>query len=334
MLSNNKIVVTENADGKMCFGSYLNQVLGNNKDIKKLRIHCPFTGEKINTLKTYLNTLNKWKVDIEKNIYKTVADHMTIAVTYADGTTFCHIGLDNSARANQFSSPLTERNNLVQMLNKLTKYYPKKLVLSFQEAHRDIFKGNLNDNNKICSFNEFLLSVFKQTTVKFVNKGVFSPNEDKKGDILVAFGIQVYCSQDNDGGYFQNEISVCSELICGSPLVKITFSLYYPEHFVFHSPLDFANLKPENIHLNKGLLALEELCSKLGDSVCVADANLISEILPKAYGIIGDKYLLNPNVITFLSAFNEVVPEGLETCTISEHIESFGENFNVISKFF
>ncbi len=333
-MSLNKIVATKNGKGTNSFASFLNQVLGKSKEIKKICVHCPFTGEKINTLTTYSNMLEIWTLNVAKDIYQTAMDHVTVVVIYKDNTTICHIGLDNSARANQFSSPLTERNNLVQIINKLTDYYPNKLILSFQEAHRDIFKGNMNDNNRICSFDEFLTSVFKQTNVKFMNKGVFAPNEDKKGDILVAFGIQVYCSQDDDGGYFQNEVCVCSELICGTPLVKITFCLYYPEHFVFHSPLDPTNVKPENIHLNKGLLALEELCGKLGDSVCVADANLIAEILPKAYEIIGDKYLLNPNVITFLSAFNEVAPEGLETCTISEHIESFGDNFSAVSKFF
>ncbi len=334
MSINNKIIVSKNANGDHCFSSFLNQVLGNSKDIKEISLHCSFTGNKINTLKTYSDMLNEWANNVSKNIYQTSMDHVTIVVQYDDGTTFCHIGLDNSARANQFCSPLTERNNLVRIINKLTTYYPTKLVLSFQEAHRDIFIGHLNDNKKICSFSEFLSFVFKQTNIKFVNKGVFALHENKVGDILIAFGIQVYCSQDDDGSYFQNEINVCSELICGSPLVKITFNLYYADHFVYHSPLDFTNLNSENINLNKGLLALEELCGKLGDSVCIADANLITEISPKAYEIIGDKYLLNPDVITFMSSFNETAPEGLETCTISEHIESFCENFSVTSKFF
>lgn len=322
---NSKILkpVTTSSGG---VASFLNQVLGTRKFVKEIKIFCPITGQIIDTFSNYKDMLKLWSEMVETKKYTTSCDHVTIVVTYSDGTTFVHLGLDNSARANEHTSPLSNRNNLGDIVGKLLKYYPKKLVISLQEAHRDIFKGPLKNNTRICSFENFVSPTFKDN---FANKGVFSPNDNVVDGILIAFGIQVFCTND-----IAETLKLSCKMIQGSPLVKIGFSEIIPSHFVYHSPLDFQNLQPKNISDNKGLLALKELIDLLGDSVCVADANLITEITNDAFDIIGNKYLLNPKVLTFLSAFNEMPPTGIETSTIAEHLESFCNEFSLTSENF
>lgn len=310
------------------FASYLNQIFCKDKSfVSKIYIHCPFTGNRIDNFKDYSDMLNIWQDKVEQKEYSTVMDHVILVVQYLDSTTCCYLGLDNSARNNEFSLPLTERNNLSLIINKLTEYYPTKIIIAMQEAHRDIFKGNLKENNRVCSFDEFLTTSLESTVVNFVNKGVFAPHENLVGDILIAFGIQVLCSQDI-------EVNVSSSLILGTPLVNIKFNPDYPDLMIFHNALDFVNTKSENIHLNKGLLCLDKLMKILGNSVCISDANLITEISPKAYDIIGNDYLLNPKIITFLSSYNEIAPDILSHYSIEEHLKSISDEFIVTNNFF
>jgi len=320
------VPVVKCASGGFC--SFLNQVFGNPKNVSGIYIHCPKTGKRIDNFADYVEMMKLWSTLVENKDYSTSCDHVTIVVVYLDGTTIIHLGLDNSARANEFTSPLTKRNDLGIILEKLIEYYPTKLVISMQEAHRDIFEGPLKNNKQICSFEKFILPVFANLSIPFVNKGVYSPNENVVDGILIAFGIQVFCTQD-----IHETLELSSELIQGSPLVKIQFNGEFL-HYIYHSPLDFANLKVENISDNRGLKALADLIPRLKEFVCVTDANLITEIANRAYEIIGNKYLLNPKVATFLSAYNENAPPGLENCSIDTHLESFAETFSVTSEFF